>query len=1188
MAGLCSKLDTTLNRLLPELEGFRFNERAFSFELADKELPAESGVMVYEDGRLRYWSDTRVLPDSSLAASMPNGKVALLGNGWYYVSKRQAGNRTLLGMLLIQHQYVLQNKYLDNSFHPQLGLSQEVRIAIDPDSNGYIIRDRNKQALFSISFPAGEDETQYPFFISLLYGAAIGLGFLLSLDALRRFGREKSLAGYLLLGGIIILRFLMAKYHWPVALYESELFSSKYYASGFLFNSLGDLLLSVSTASLIILFVFTRLLNSKIAEEDWKSRVLIVTVFFLTFIFSVVINYLLSGLITNSQISFDINNIFQLSAYTGIGMVVIGLLLSTFYLLCDGSIQFIRKTGLKFSLVAILFLISQGLFLITLLFFRRTDLFMDYGVSAFLLANVLILFTGYIRGSELQLYSFSRTVMVILVFSLYAAQIIFTFNEARERDKRQLLAAKLENEQDIVAEFLLQNVEIKIRNDRELLRLLTASPQAVMNSPTLIDDVSRHLTRQFFTGYLGRYEVHFKYFNTTDLPINRAGDPSWNLDIIRKRNLEEGRPSSSEDFYYFRGENGHAEYIGIVRPGANDSPAGTVVVELSARSSQDENGFPELLLSDKVGSNRDLTKYSYARYQQGSLVNQSGPYSYYLTDGPYMQYFRNLDGMRFVTFDNYKHLFYRYGRNLIIISTPQQGVWVWVTLFSYLFTFFSFSYLIMRFAIRFIREGFYLKLNFNSRIQLTIIMIVIGTLILIGVATVTYIVDNYQQAQTNRIRERLNNIRVLVESELSNRESLGESISDDLQYTFSRLAATLKSDFNLYTPSGRLYFSSQPGIYEQDIIAPLMNRIALTSLTTNQKAIYVQNENIGKLRYGAAYEPVSNSNNKGIGFLSLPYFDRDTELKRDISSFLVALINLYVLLFSVSILIAFFISNRITQPLRIIQENLRKTKLGTTNAPIVWKTNDEIGDLIREYNRMVAQLQSSAELLAKSERESAWREMAKQVAHEIKNPLTPMKLGIQHLQRAMDAGHPNKEELVKRISNTLIEQIETLSNIATEFSHFAKMPGPKYTDVDLIGVLEHSCDLYSEVENTTLRFSEHPPKVMVKADKDQLIRIFGNLIKNSIQAIPDSRKGEINISISDREHEVIISVSDNGIGIPKDQLNKIFVPNFTTKSSGTGLGLAMVKTMIEGMGGNVWFETTENAGTTFFVKLLKM
>lgn len=1185
---LIEDLNTKLDQLFPEIEGQRFNERAFSMKLKDMQLPPNSSLLVYEAGSLRYWTDNKVLPDSGSIHKLESGKMYFTGNGWYFLQKRTAGNRILAGFLLIEYQYPLQNKYLKNQFHPLLDLPENIQLDTSASSKGYPVKDKNNSVLFKLVFGNEIVDDHCPQFISFFYGIALLFILILSLDALRRLGRKRSVWGILLLFGILVVRFLMASFYWPAALYESELFSATYYASGFMLNSLGDLLITVSVSSLVILFTYTWLLQSKKFKEGINSRIFIVLVFYSTFLFSVLINYLLSGLIINSQISFDIRNIFQLSIYTGIGMLVIGMLLGTFYLLCDGGVQFIRKTNLKFSLVAILFLVSQGVFLVTLLLFRDNELFSDYGVSAFLMANAVMFFIGYIRNNELQLYSLSRTALVILVFSLYAAQIIYSFNEIREQQKRQVLALQLENEQDIVAEFLLQNTEMRLRNDKSLIHLLSLSPQIIVSSPELIDDVSRQIELQYFSGYLSRYEVRLKFFNAADLPVNKAGDPSWNLDIIQERNQKEGKPVAGSHFYYFRGENGHAEYTGLLKPGGNDAPVGTLVVELFARSSQEENGLPELLLNDKTGKPRDLSNYAYAKYQQGKLVNQSGAFNYYLTEGPYLQYMRNLDGMRFVSFEGHLHLFYKYDRNLIIISTPKQGLWVWVTLFSYLFAFFTFLYMLLDLSIRFIREGYRIQLNFNTRIQLTIVLIVIGTLALIGVATVTYIVDNYEKAQTKRIREKLNNVRVLVESQLSTRQGLEYPIGDDLLYSFNNLSNTLKTDFNLYQTNGQLFFSSQPGIYDQKIIAPLMNRVAFTSLTINQKANYIQSENIGNLKYIAAYEPVRNANNKGIAFLSLPYFDRDTELKRDISGFLVALINLYVLLFSVSILVAFFISNRITQPLRIIQESFKRTTLGTANQPIQWKTKDEIGILIGEYNRMLDQLQKSAGLLAKSERESAWREMAKQVAHEIKNPLTPMKLGVQHLQRAIDANHPKVEEMVKKICNTLIEQIDTLSNIATEFSHFAKMPKPEYTSVELISVLEHTCDLYNEEGHLRIVFEEHDNALYVQADKDQLIRVFGNLFKNALQAIPDGREGLIRLSIAVSENDLTVSVADNGIGIPKEQQGKIFVPNFTTKTSGTGLGLAMVKAMVEGMGGQVWFTTVENEGTTFFIKLIRI
>ena len=218
--------------------------------------------------------------------------------------------------------------------------------------------------------------------------------------------------------------------------------------------------------------------------------------------------------------------------------------------------------------------------------------------------------------------------------------------------------------------------------------------------------------------------------------------------------------------------------------------------------------------------------------------------------------------------------------------------------------------------------------------------------------------------------------------------------------------------------------------------------------------------------------------------------------------------------------------------------------------------------------------------------ESAWREMAQQVAHEIKNPLTPMKLSIQHLQRAFDNKDPRAPEMAERISKTLIEQIENLSKIATEFSSFAKMPQPENEKIHLLEVVYHSANLYKENEGVSISVkTEGVIRDEIFADKSQLLRVFNNLILNSIQAIPDDRQGEIVIKAINVNDSIMISVSDNGIGIDQEKANKVFVPNFTTKSSGMGLGLAISQNIIEMAGGIIRFESIENSGTTFYVTL---
>jgi nitrogen fixation/metabolism regulation signal transduction histidine kinase len=262
---------------------------------------------------------------------------------------------------------------------------------------------------------------------------------------------------------------------------------------------------------------------------------------------------------------------------------------------------------------------------------------------------------------------------------------------------------------------------------------------------------------------------------------------------------------------------------------------------------------------------------------------------------------------------------------------------------------------------------------------------------------------------------------------------------------------------------------------------------------------------------------------------------------------------------------------------------MQEVNLGKHNQEITWGRRDEIGGLVMEYNKMVKKLDDSAVALAKTEREGAWREMARQVAHEIKNPLTPMKLSIQYLQKAIDNNAPNVKELSSSVANTLIEQIEHLSKIAAEFSQFANIGNTRNEDVDLHELLNSLVSLHSMHENIEIDWKPLDEPVQIYADKTQLNRLFTNLLQNAIEAIPDTRNGVIVINEQKEDHSIKISIQDNGGGIPLEMRSKIFTPNFTTKTSGTGLGLAMSKGIVEQSHGEIWFETIEGKGTTFFI-----
>jgi nitrogen fixation/metabolism regulation signal transduction histidine kinase len=264
---------------------------------------------------------------------------------------------------------------------------------------------------------------------------------------------------------------------------------------------------------------------------------------------------------------------------------------------------------------------------------------------------------------------------------------------------------------------------------------------------------------------------------------------------------------------------------------------------------------------------------------------------------------------------------------------------------------------------------------------------------------------------------------------------------------------------------------------------------------------------------------------------------------------------------------------------------LEKIELGKQHEKIEYGRKDELGQLVAEYNSMAEKLEESAKLLAQGERESAWREMAKQIAHEIKNPLTPMKLSIQFLMRSKENNDADFDKKLEKVSNTLIQQIDTLSSIATGFSNFAKMPKPNEHPFNVIETLSNVIQLFNNVDNIDITSDLGGYEdITIVADKEQISRVFINLIKNATQAIPEGIRGKIHVSL-EKQDKLIIKISDNGCGIPDEIRGKLFTPSFTTKSSGSGLGLAMVKNIIINAKGNITFESEVGKGTTFIVTL---
>lgn len=392
-------------------------------------------------------------------------------------------------------------------------------------------------------------------------------------------------------------------------------------------------------------------------------------------------------------------------------------------------------------------------------------------------------------------------------------------------------------------------------------------------------------------------------------------------------------------------------------------------------------------------------------------------------------------------------------------------------------------------------------------------------------------------------------------------------------------------NFNIYDLEGNLIKSSRP-TFEADSISVCLDATILNYLRDSGDNHFVEEKRAAGDNYQATYTYITDLKFKPIGILNLPYFEDNSFNNKELKEFLFRLGMVYVLMLLAAIILAYFISKYITRSLQTISDKMDRTNLTRQNEKIYLETpGEEIGKLVDSYNRMIDELEESAVKLARSEREQAWREMAKQVAHEIKNPLTPLRLTVQSFERKFDPNDPDIQKKVNEFSKTLIQQIDTMSNIATAFSSFADMPAQQNETLNVVKVVRLALEIFNE---DFIHFISDEEQIIAKLDRTQLIRVITNLVKNAIQAVPDVESPRILVTVaSEGGDQVKISVADNGVGISDEFRQKIFEPKFTTKSSGTGLGLGMVRNIVENYGGTINFTSQVGKGTVFCVKFPK-
>jgi signal transduction histidine kinase len=801
-----------------------------------------------------------------------------------------------------------------------------------------------------------------------------------------------------------------------------------------------------------------------------------------------------------------------------------------------------------------------------------------------LLAFTLFVVALWLRHTTV----YAGLIVTAFISGLFSAWFVLNQSYYKEKENMKVLAASLGAEHDPVAELMIDEINDKISDDAELHYIMRKTSFSMQD----VSNVHDYLTMKYFKGYWNKYDLSVYLCNPGDIiMVNDEKEESCS-GFFRTLTQEIGTPLRDSHFYYLDYQNGQITYFGaFYYPSEVPGDSNGLYIQLDSRLLYEQLGYPELLLDETTSREVMPAPYSYAKYYDGRLVAQNGTYSYSLTDDVFV---RNTGGpFTFIRQNGYSHLVYHENSPVtVVLSMPVRHFKDYLVSFSYFFIFFFLIYLVVFsrsiFRVKVVLRPVLLK----QKIMLWTISMLLFTLLLIGTFSIVYNIRQFRANHYKNLSEKILSVYVELEHKLSYESYLDRHWSspayptlNDLMVKFSNVFYT---DINLYDPTGRLLATSRPEIFRERLAGNRMNEEAFYHMSVLKESEFIHKESLGDLEYLSAYMPFLNNEGQLLAYLNLPYFTKQYVLTREVSNMIVGIINYMVVLILLTIVLAVIIADKITTPLRAIQEKIGSFRLGKDYEHIIYKEKDEIGSLVDAYNRMIDELARNVELLARSERESAWREMAKQVAHEIKNPLTPMKLSVQQLQRAHKDKKEDFDEMFEKLTATLVEQIDRLSYIASAFSHFARLPKMKNEPVDLVGLLQDIIYLFRAQHGITFTF--HPPEkeeVWVFADKDLMESVFTNLIKNAIQALSGREDGEVEVHfrLMAEDGVVRVYVRDNGEGIPEGVGERLFEPNFTTKSSGMGMGLAIVKKIVEDAGGRVWYESNEEGGTTFIVEL---
>ncbi len=998
-----------------------------------------------------------------------------------------------------------------------------------------------------------------------------------------------------LIGGIILFRVLLWVLGFPANYLAGELFSANILAFHFLAPSLGEFTLNVLmlVALVWILYVhFFRMslkLWRKVMHNHYVAWLTMIAAVGLVVFLGYGYSYLFERITSSSQIDLEFSNIFSADLYAFLILLDVGLL---FLIVIFGAFSILKLNilyGQRHGFTPTFWLIH----ILAALVFTVACYQGEWSLSLSMAFAVVIFLVGVKRFPRQQILH-QDMVNYLLMLTILSVVVTVHFNQSLERDRKQ--KAKR------IAVSIIGNQEVHTISSytRSLERLQsdTTGYRTEFQEAESVHEFTEWVRASYFEPRLKEFDVRIFAFDSSGRRLDdfREYEPSF----TPTSDLSPGELGRTVDpsglYQLMNAENRYVDfYVGEFdlqpAPGTDLS----FFLELRPNNREFDGLYPSLTMDQRVYDEIQLiNSFDHATYRNGVLYNERG-ISPFPINLPEHEKTRNStsrvrDGyhelIQAVGSGNSRHVFVRY---------PVRGFVDQITTFSFIFYFFVLATIVVIgmpvMALRSLRtRQFTRNLPIRAKIRFGLLSISVLPMIFIMVLLSPFIYHRYEQqaidellTETERITNLIGPDYLNFKNDLFSRMTLLQEFRE----TVESMGKYLRNDVNIYDEEGKPLAASRPLIFEEDISTNLMNSKALAILSRGNRSDIVLEEQIGNKDFFSAYRTIIGKNEEPIGFVNVPYLTKQEDLNAQVTGFLAYLANIYLVVFLLINLVAVLVSGTISAPLRMIQERLQATGLGGRYERIEYQAADEIGSIVSAYNQMISQLEKNEEKIKQNQRELAWRQMARQVAHEIKNPLTPMRLSIQHLNRAWSTGSDKLEEMFPRMMKTLMSQIDTMVRIANSFSEFAKMPEASKSRVLVNEVLHEVVDLYRQTDEIIWLIDIPEEPLFVSADRDQLSRSFNNILKNAIQAMNDNGVIEVTMRNIDEEN-TRIEIMDNGSGMSIEVQKHVFEPSFSTKNSGMGLGMSMVKKIIENSGGNISFVSEEGKGTTFYIDLPRM